>query len=264
MPSCRSERSSFAFTLVELLVAIAVVGVVIALTIPALRAMRQQAREAACTSRIGQCAAAATQYASDASDLPPILPAVIGDTGERIRARLVVGSTQVAETDYFGQGRFWTWVIGGDRLESVQTLMCPGVDITEDDPLLWSGAPPPAVGGFRCPPSTYVLVDSVLAHPTLWTPAGRADPALIGPQRWASCEQPSRKVALYEGLVGHEGGTVQLVTSRKPPTASVAFFDGHADHADFSRATPGFQQPFATRPARAMSDTPSGILGSDL
>jgi prepilin-type N-terminal cleavage/methylation domain-containing protein len=61
----------FAFTLVELLVVIAIIGILIAMTLPAVQSAREAARRAACTNNMMQLGMALSSYESANLSLPP-------------------------------------------------------------------------------------------------------------------------------------------------------------------------------------------------
>jgi prepilin-type N-terminal cleavage/methylation domain-containing protein len=66
-----SSRRRRAFTLVELLVVVAIIGVLVALLLPAVQAARESARRSKCASQIKQLALAALNYESSKKSLPP-------------------------------------------------------------------------------------------------------------------------------------------------------------------------------------------------
>ncbi|EIP98311.1 prepilin-type N-terminal cleavage/methylation domain-containing protein [Opitutaceae bacterium TAV1] len=68
----RTRRSRAAFTLIELLTVIAIMGILAAIMIPTVGAVRKTAQGATCTSNLRQITAAALLYASENKDwLPP-------------------------------------------------------------------------------------------------------------------------------------------------------------------------------------------------
>lgn len=69
-------RTRSAFTLVELLVCISIIGILLALTFPAAQAVRQAARRASCLSNLRQVMIAALSYESKNQAFPP------GDNGD--------------------------------------------------------------------------------------------------------------------------------------------------------------------------------------
>ncbi|MCF7837796.1 MAG: type II secretion system GspH family protein [Candidatus Marinimicrobia bacterium] len=70
-PAARRRRNGAGFTLVELLVVIAIIGVLIALTMPALRGARERAQQVACAMNLKQYALAFQMYASENKGLFP-------------------------------------------------------------------------------------------------------------------------------------------------------------------------------------------------
>jgi prepilin-type N-terminal cleavage/methylation domain-containing protein/prepilin-type processing-associated H-X9-DG protein len=69
--SCTLRRLSRAFTLVELLVSIAIIGILVALLLPAIQAARESARRTQCTNSLKQLGIALHNYESAHAALPP-------------------------------------------------------------------------------------------------------------------------------------------------------------------------------------------------
>lgn len=70
-PSRRSRRKSRGFTLVELLTVIAIIGILLALLLPAVQWAREAARRAQCGDHLKQLGLATLEYELDYRQLPP-------------------------------------------------------------------------------------------------------------------------------------------------------------------------------------------------
>ena len=71
-----SSRRRFGFTLVELLVVITIIGMLVALLLPAVQAVREAGRTTTCLNNMRQLGVAAMNYESSRSDLPGYLQLV--------------------------------------------------------------------------------------------------------------------------------------------------------------------------------------------
>ena len=73
LQSARQSHFRAAFTLIELLIVLAIIAVLAALLFPVLRAAREQARRTVCASNLHQIGLALTMYRQDCDELPPRL-----------------------------------------------------------------------------------------------------------------------------------------------------------------------------------------------
>lgn len=74
----KSKTSHQAFTLVELLVVLAIIGLLLSLLFPALQAVRDSGRRTACSAEIEQLCAALSTYEADYREYPPSTMAELG------------------------------------------------------------------------------------------------------------------------------------------------------------------------------------------
>ncbi|TWT47331.1 DUF1559 domain-containing protein [Botrimarina hoheduenensis] len=76
----RATRYTAAFTLVELLVVVAIIGILVALLLPAVQAAREAARRSSCVNHLRQLSLAVLNFESFAGHLPPSTQ-ITGTTG---------------------------------------------------------------------------------------------------------------------------------------------------------------------------------------
>jgi prepilin-type N-terminal cleavage/methylation domain-containing protein/prepilin-type processing-associated H-X9-DG protein len=81
------DKPNKAFTLVELLVAIAIIGLLVALLLPAIQAAREAARRTQCTNNLRQCMIAMQLYHDTYRALPGIMP--YGDQTFSVQSKLL-------------------------------------------------------------------------------------------------------------------------------------------------------------------------------
>jgi prepilin-type N-terminal cleavage/methylation domain-containing protein/prepilin-type processing-associated H-X9-DG protein len=85
MPACPADKRRFrrGFTLVEMLVVIAIIATLVALLMPAVQAAREGARRTQCANKLRQLGVALGRYASTAESFPPGIAASVWNSGDQ-------------------------------------------------------------------------------------------------------------------------------------------------------------------------------------
>lgn len=113
-PALAPDNAKGAFTLIELLTVIAIIGILASILIPTVGQVREHARRAKCLSNMRQIATACLLYETDYGQLPG--PSVYGITSPVAHEEATGGgklgfishlSTRLE--DYLGDGRFSVW-----------------------------------------------------------------------------------------------------------------------------------------------------------
>jgi prepilin-type N-terminal cleavage/methylation domain-containing protein len=97
-----------AFTLIEMLVVIAIIGILAALLLPALTSAREKARRVACLNNLNQFSKALESYCADFSGYFPCYPGYGIDPSSSTQA----GSGQVTYTAYINGGQYTCQMTG--------------------------------------------------------------------------------------------------------------------------------------------------------
>jgi type II secretory pathway pseudopilin PulG len=119
-------RSSRAFTLVDLLVSIAVVGILIAILLPSLSAVRETAHQVVCRSNVRQFGFGVEMYAEANKQLIPRTITLEANTDLSYRTltiRFAPGDPgfQLADEQWDGLGLLYQW----DYLPAPKVFYCP-------------------------------------------------------------------------------------------------------------------------------------------
>lgn len=130
------RQSRRAFTLLELLVTVAIIGILAALLLPALQRATIKARQTWCTSNLRQVGIGLSSFAHDHNGLYP----------QQI-SRLAGGALENARSNLFLEGRFTVsaaaFSVLSNELGNARVLGCPA---TKRAPARFTGIAPPDLG----------------------------------------------------------------------------------------------------------------------
>jgi prepilin-type N-terminal cleavage/methylation domain-containing protein/prepilin-type processing-associated H-X9-DG protein len=146
-PCARVAARRRAFTLIELLIVIAIIGALVALLLPAIQSAREAGRRGACQNNLHQLAVAALDFESSQGQLPPgveqrLFPIAPVYRGSSLFVYLL---PQVEET---GTRDLWDFddpqdnTAGGVSARTATVLpilLCPS-DVIDENPVLWQHA----------------------------------------------------------------------------------------------------------------------------
>jgi hypothetical protein len=239
-------RPSRAFTLIEVLVILAIVAVLLALSIGALAGIRESARSTAALAQIRQHGVALQSYSGDYAGFYPYFT----EPSPTEHTRLMCGDDEVRAM-YFHARFYWYCLIA--RLQYENNASHP------------SFRPP----GFRYAAMPYNYSMSFLAEPAYWSEWTR-----IGPVQWRGISADRVVYPTMKGvLVSWANAYVDegWLDFRKPDLRlEVAFCDGsgaRTRQAEFRRPIPDGDGPFgggSARLGRPVVHTRDGVRGRDV
>lgn len=253
----QSARTTAGATLVELLVAIGVIGVLISILVPVLAQVRARGGEAVSLGRARDAASAIRQYAGSNDGRYPVAEAGVVYP---VSMDGSVGMTLSEGPPWPGWASAHLWPAVIDPVvpwaENAQAYKSPGSE-------------PVGATGTMHPPS-YRYSNSFVAQPWLWSESEHSSERMqraLAPVRLADVAHPSGKVLLWDN-------TLAYLRERKPsfmglpgdPTP-MAFADGHAAVHLASEATAAVPNPHplndGSQSRAPIHNTPMGVLGRD-
>lgn len=238
--SCQTEKGQggrrhhslrWAFTLVELLVVVAIIAILLAILVPAIQRARELAQQAVCASNEKQMMVAAAAYASDQRGRTfPFQQANIehfpGTDVAQFIALDAINEPAHRPNWLFGLRPYLDKISG-----SSEALRCPSVTLvsggnthdfspTDDDANSYvANGVITQFGGrnFNSPASVVAVVDDVSI----------SNAAILRPH-WTSSTQPNLEDAFWSGWMRFDIGL--LLTDRPHDGKNLAFLDGHVEH----------------------------------
>ncbi len=230
---------------------VGILGVLVAITLPALSGARGQARTVSCLSNLRGLSTATTAYLGHSRDRYPFITANLPrrlsppDDAEQISLQPGV---------HWNLRRDWPALMHevAPWREWFRTWVCPG---SPRDPAAAWVAAVPGIGSFDRQ-SSYTYCHGFFARPEVWAPGTTADPALLAAVSVGDVAFPARKVMFFDSEMAH------LPPNADKDNRPMLFADGHAALHRVSQAAKPVVNPF-TKQAKPLHDTALGVRGYD-
>lgn len=258
------RREAHAFTIIELLISIGIIGLLLALAMPALGGARLAARQTLGQTNIRSVAQTFVQYETTYNTFPFLEPgrAVKGPSGFEVPVQAgYVGTTWLSpgsillSSDPFEMEWMWAGVMAAfvPVEQNYPTWVSPGLPKTIPDIQEVDARDQISIR----------LSNSFIARPELFVASPRPDAKLIAPVRQSDVRHPSSKVMLFDGHVAFYGKRPEIRESHYDALTPVAFADGHVALKNPTQA--GESVPNAMRFARnvKLHSTLDGVAGKD-
>ena len=240
-----------AFSLIELLVVIGVLGILISIIVPALRGARGVAGQTVCLSNLRGTGVTFGEYQAVNGGQFPFPP---DDFRYAPPADIQTGTTISNRWDIT---LHWPTVVAplAPWREFFPSWVCPGAQRGEGG--AWE-ADPDGIGGANTP--SYFYSHTFIARPQLWSGSSGADASTLEPVWESDVVSPSAKVMLWDSEMAHLSATTPAQRDSRP----LLFADSHAAVHRVSEAFEPVQNPLrAGASPRPFNDTRDGVAGRD-
>ncbi|MBS0192435.1 MAG: type II secretion system protein [Phycisphaerales bacterium] len=259
----KHKSSAGAFTLIELLIAIGIIGVLISLMLPALGKMRITARQTKGMANLRSVATTFAQYAGQYQVYPFIQPGgrIQGPHGEMDVPEGFIGCSwirpgaMIMSSDPFEME--WMWAAAMSKFIDVETNYPTWVS---------PGLPERLPDSEDIEPREQIsirLSNAFIARPELFGPNAKDDPKMIAPCKPEDVLSPSSKVMLFDAHVAYYPKRPAVVDSHYDAPTPMAFADGHADAKNPVNAKEGVPNVMRGGSKIKLHSTPNGIRGQD-
>lgn len=258
----REWNCGSAFTLIEVLLTMIIVGVVLFIALPAISAARTTAIDAACLSGIGQSNTLVLGYTESNQGTYPAGEYERGSLTQGTPRSMFVFPGPYQPTAIFGmfeQSTFWPAIVSGG--ESLAGVSCGGLRPERRG----YAPPPPGVVSFGTF-STYHVSSVFYSASRMWLDKASPRESDFAAQRSADVRYPSAKASLFELAGAHRSREVKLHDDvRGADQYPVAFVDGHAAfiRTDQYRLD-GVANPITGEADVPFAHTKDGVQGRDV
>lgn len=253
-------------TLIEVLVAIGVIGILIAILLPALAGARQAARQTQALANVRTVGQTFSVYANQYGTYPyrergtPIDELSGPPPADVMVVRWWPEGTIVGVSDHFALSWLWPGVVSviGDWPEHYKTWISPGrPSRLPEGP--WDDDVEPMDR------ISIVYSNAFVASPELFqqTPRPAPSDALLKPTRPEDVTYPSQKVMLWDRHLAYLVREPQRVGEHYRAPTPMAFADVHAELKDPTQAAEGVPNVMRFDYAERLHCTPGGVRGRD-
>lgn len=259
----KTARTSSGFSLIELLIAIGIIGILISIMLPALSKMRLAAKQTQGMANMRSVAASFAQYAGQYQMYPFIQPGtpIQGAHGTIQVPEGMIGSQWIRPgailitSDPFEME--WMWAAAMAKFSDVETNYPTWVS---------PGLPTRLPDAEDIEPKEQISVrlsNSFVARPELFAPGAKEDPKMIAPVRAEDVLSPSSKVMLFDAHVAYYSRRPQVRDSHYDAPTPMAFADGHADAKNPTTAHNGVANIMRGNSNIKLHSTENGVRGQD-
>lgn len=237
--------------MVELLVTISVIGVLLAILIPALAGARSSARSVGCLSNLRGVGQVVEHYLHSYGSRYPF---AVGDRWVFLGPEEDGEGGSIMYGNHFTIEVYWVGLMHdvAPWRRHFATWVCPGSPRISGAP--WLAVPGTFASGIGQP--SYRYASGFVASPALWGPGANADPLHLRAVGAHEVLFPSSKTLMWDAERAH-------ASPRQDPDPTLQLFaDGHAAVHRVSAASPPVLNPFTTT-TRPLADTADGVRGRD-
>ena len=250
------------FTLIEVLVVIAIVSLLIAITLPALGSARTTARQTLSLSNVRSIGQTFAMYADAHKTFP--FPGQVENVnvpggGTVYSFEWFPRGTIVATSSLWQFGTLWPALVSNITPweEAYSTWISPGRDKslpTLDD--IFTDLEPHEV-------VSYEYSNSFLASHRNWQDNAAEDPRLLGPTRPDEVTYSSQKVMLWDRHLTYLTTQPEIVEGHYDANTPMVFADMHGAVENPLDAEEGAPNPNNQTDIRRLHNTPNGVRGRD-
>lgn len=241
-------RVGRAFTLIEVLVTIAVVGLVIAILLPALGSARREGRMVGSMSNLRSISVGIETYQNESRDVFPCVTP--GAVYPHACPGLQIG------IPYWDVKRNWIWILHGQMPwdQWAPVLRAPGARRDEGSTGTSCGAP-----------ASYEYSRCFVGRPELWGTRKLPEPApYIAGARRADILYPANKALLWDWEQPYLPGAQRFVGRDLAERTPMLFVDAHVDRRrPVDAAAAAINQALPDENPCRLHDTPDGVRGRD-